>query len=311
MENAKRKKWLLRSMLFVPGHIDRYLEKAPQTGTDALILDLEDAVPAEEKSNARKNLRQKIQSGLFQNIPTFVRINDRESGLLLEDLRAVALPQVDGFVFPKVNYNGDIVFYSELLEQIERDSDMPVGKFAIVALMETSSGVLNALSIAQASNRVIALAFGCEDFIANLQGFHTREGHSIFVPRAHIVMAARAAGCEPIDTVYLDIRDMEGLANEAMFSKELGFSGMLILHPDQIEVAHRYYSPSDEQIADAQEMLRLNEEAHRQGRGVAFLNGKFIGPPLVIGAKQIMELAEQIRLKEQKLAASTMEEQSS
>jgi len=148
--------------------------------------------------------------------------------------------------------------------------------------------VLNAQEICQASERVVAIAFGCEDFVSDLECFHDKEGQSIYVPRALIALAARANNVIPIDTVHIDVHNLEDLEKNLILAKNLGFEGMLVLHPKEIELVHKYFSPTEEEYKDALEMLNLFEESQKENKGVAIKDGKFIGPPMVIAAKKII-----------------------
>ena len=155
-------------------------------------------------------------------------------------------------------------------------------------MIETTGAVLNVQEICKASPRVVAIAFGCEDFVTDLGGEHDPEGKSIFMARAKIAMAAREAGIVPIDTVHIKVHDLEDLERNLILSKKLGFEGMLVLNPKELPLVHKYYSPSEEEIEWAKEMIRLSDEAFRTGKGVAVINGKFIGPPMLKKAKDIM-----------------------
>jgi len=295
----RRSDLVLRSMMFVPGHNERLLMSASRSNADALILDIEDSVqPVSNKEIARKLIKEKINSGLFKKYPVFPRINDRESGHLLKDVYTLTIEGVTGFVYPKAKRGEDIYFFDKLLETIEYEKGLPVGKFKIVPLIETTAAVLNAQEICLASNRVIAIAYGCEDFIADLEGIHDEEGKSLYVPRAMIAMAARATGVIPIDTVHINVHDLKDLEENVKIAKILGFEGMLILHPKELEIAHRYFSPTIEEIGNAKEMLRLAEEAEKMDKGVAIMNGKFIGPPMVSAAKKVVRKAKLIEEKE-------------
>ena len=148
---------------------------------------------------------------------------------------------------------------------------------------------MNAQGICQASERVIAIAYGCEDFIADLEGIHDKEHQSLFTPRAIIAMAARANNVIPIDTVHINVHDLEDLEQNLILAKNLGFEGMLVLHPKELELVHNYFSPSGEDVKEAKEMLRLSDEAGKEGKGVAIMNGKFIGPPMVLTAKKVLK----------------------
>lgn len=295
----KRSSILLRSMMFVPGHNEKLLLSASRSVADALILDIEDSVmPASNKKIAREMIQDKVSQGLFKKLSVFPRINDRESGHCLKDVYSLTIEGVDGFVYPKAMRGEDIYFFDKLLETIEYEKGFPIGTFKIVPLIETAAAVLNAQEICLSSERVIAIAYGCEDFIADLEGIHDPEGKSLFVARAIIAMAARATGVIPIDTVHIAVHDLEELETNVKLAKILGFEGMLILHPKELAIAHRYFSPSEEEVAAAKEMLRLSEEAEKIDKGVAVFNGKFVGPPMVRMAEKILIKRNLIEEKE-------------
>ncbi|MEA2105559.1 MAG: CoA ester lyase [Bacteroidota bacterium] len=282
--------YLLRSLLFVPGHNGKLMDSASRSTADVLLLDIEDSVqPFENKQKARDLIMNYVKQNKFKNHLVFPRVNDRESGELLKDLMQLTLDGVDGFMYPKSEGGQDVYFIDKLLETIEYEKGFPVGKFKLIPLIETTSAVLNALEISNASDRVIGIAFGCEDFITDLKGVHDEDELSIFTPRANIAMAARAAGIIPIDTVHIKVHDLKDLEKSLNVAKKLGFEGMLVLHPKELDLVHQYFSPSNQEVADAKEMLRLDDEAKKMGKGVALLNGKFIGPPFVKAAKKTIK----------------------
>ncbi|WP_367362443.1 CoA ester lyase [Mesotoga sp.] len=295
--------YILRTMMFVPGHNDKLLNSASRSMADALILDIEDSVmPAANKIVARQKIAEYVTAGVFKNFFLFPRVNDRESGYLLKDVYSLTIEGIDGFVYPKSRTGNDIYFFDKLLETIEAEKGFPFGKFKIVPLIETSGAVVNALDICQASERVVAIAFGCEDFIADLEGIHDDEGRSLFTPRAMLALAARAAGVIPVDTVHINVHDLDDFEENVILAKKLGFEGNLILHPKEIEIAHRHYTPSKQEIEDASEMLRLSNEAEKINKGVAVMDGKFIGPPMVIAAKKTLKkvrIIEEIEKRKQ------------
>lgn len=289
----------LRSMMFVPGHNEKLMLSAARSCADALILDVEDSVqPVGQKQVARDLIRSKIEAGFFKNFQVFPRINDRESGHLLKDVTSLAIEGVAGFVYPKAKRGEDIYFIDKLLETIEYEKGFPVGTFKLVPLIETAAAVLNAQEICLASSRVIAIAYGCEDFITDLKGVHDPLGQSIYVPRAMIAMAARATGVIPIDTVHIDVHNLEHLEENVKLARKLGFEGMLVLHPKELEIVHRYYSPTEKELDDAREIIRLSAEAEKMDKGVAVLNGKFVGPPIVLAARKLLERHTVIQLKD-------------
>ena len=294
----QKNNYLLRSMMFVPGHNEKLLLSASKSNADALILDVEDSVlPISNKKIAREKIKEKVSSGLFNKFGIFPRVNDKESGFLMKDLQSLTIEGVDGFVYPKVNNKQDILFFEKHLREIEVKKGFPKGKFKIVPLIETAAAVLNAQEICLASKRVIAIAFGCEDFVSDLEGIHDKEGKSILVPRAFIALAARATGVIPIDTVHIEVHDLEDLEKNTKLARALGFEGMLILHPKEIEIAHKYFSPSEKEIEDAEKMLQLSKEAEKQNKGVDVSDGRFVGPPMVKMAKKILDRAELIEKK--------------
>ena len=283
--------YLMRSLMFVPAHNERLMESATRVNADVLLLDIEDSVqPAENKQIARDNIIKYVSEGRFKGRPVFPRVNDRESGQLLKDIYQLAIDGVTGFMYPKAKKGEDIYFFGKLLETIEYEKGIPVGTFKIIALIETAGAVMNIQEICTAcSNRLVAVAFGCEDFVTDLGGKHDAEGQSIFTPRAMIAMGAKANNIIPIDTVHIKVHDLEDLEKNLIFAKKLGFEGMLILNPKELPLAHQYFSPSPEEIAWANEMLQLSKEAVALGKGVAVKDNKFIGPPMVKMAEKIIQ----------------------
>lgn len=292
--------YLLRSLMFVPGHNEKLLASAAKSDADVLLLDIEDSVqPVTNKQLARDTIKEWITRGAFKKHMVFPRVNDRESGQLLKDLLQLTIQGVDGFMYPKSYTGQDIYFIDKLLDTIEYEKGFPQGKFKIIPLIETASAVLNAQEICKASKRVIAVAYGSEDFINDLEGIHDHEHESLFAPRAIIAMAARAARVIPIDTVHINVHDLEDLEKNLKTAKNLGFEGMLVLNPKEIPLVHEYFSPSTQDILDANDMLKLAEEANINGMGVALMNGKFIGPPMVLAAKKILKKQTLIDKKKQ------------
>lgn len=283
--------------MFVPAHNDKLMMSASRSDADVLLLDIEDSVmPVENKQIARDNIIKYISEGYFSGRNIFPRVNDRESGHLLKDVYQLTVDGVTGFMYPKSKNGEDIYFFGKLLETIEYEKKIPAGTFKIIPLIETAAAVMNIQSICNSCpERVVAVAFGCEDFITDLRGNHDREGSSIFTARAMIAMGARANGVIPIDTVHIDVHDLVDLEKNLILAKRLGFEGMLVLHPKELPLVHKYFSPSDEEIAWATEMITLSQEAVKLGKGVAVKENKFIGPPMVKMANTILFKNELVR----------------
>lgn len=287
--------FLMRSLMFVPAHSEKLMNSAINVDADILLLDIEDSVqPLKNKQKARDKVIDYIGSGKFKNRIIFPRINDRESGELLKDVTQLTIPGISGFMYPKAKSGKDIYFFDKLLETIEYEKGIEIGTFKIIPLIETASAVLKAQEICEASERVIAIAYGSEDFISDMQGVHDNEHLSLFTPRSLIAMAARASQVIPIDTVHVRVKDIEDLEKNLKLSKKIGFEGMLVLNPIEIPLVHRYYSPTVEDVIFSEQILKLDKEARDNGVGVAIMDGKFIGPPFVLKAKNILRKHNQI-----------------
>ena len=286
---------LLRSVMFVPGQDIDLLKKAIMSDADALIPDLEDSVqPNELKQVARQNIAKLARDGSFNGRKIFPRLNDRDSAFLLRDVFDLTIEGITGFVYPKAENSEDVVFIDKLLTCLELEKGNEVGKFKLIPLIETTSAVLNVREICQASERIVAIAFGCEDFLTDLGGDKGEHFETLHVPRAKISMAAKASGIVAIDTVHVPVHDLDDLEKNLRIAKSLGFEGMLVLHPKEIELVHKYFSPTPEEIAHSRLILELAQDAERDGKGVAILDGKFVGPPFIDKAKKILSRHRQI-----------------
>lgn len=289
--------YLMRSLMFVPAHNQKLLDSSIKRDADVLLLDIEDSVPMPEKQQARENIKEFVKRKDLQGKLIFPRVNDRESGELLKDAHQLTIEGVHGFMYPKATKGEDIYFFGKLLETIEYEKGLPIGTFKIIPLIETTGAVMNIQDICTACSRVIAVAFGCEDYVTDLKGKHDAAGQSIFYARNAISNGARACGVIPIDTVHIKVHDLEDLEKNIILAKQLGFEGMLVLNPKELPLVHKYFSPTEEEVAWATEMIELSEEAIREGKGVAVKDNKFIGPPMVKMAKNILRKQELIKRK--------------
>lgn len=289
--------YLMRSLMFVPAHNQKLLDSYVRRDADVLLLDIEDSVPLCDKQQARDNIKAFVKREDLNGKLIFPRVNDRESGELLKDLYQLTIEGVAGFMYPKATKGEDIYFLGKLLETIEYEKHIPIGTFKIIPLIETAGAIVNIKEICTACHRVCAVTFGCEDYVTDLRGKHDPDGNSIFFARNEIVNAARSTGVIPIDTVHIKVHDLEDLEMNLKVAKNLGFEGMLILNPKELPLCHQYFSPSEEEVAWAKEMVELADEAVREGKGVAVKEGKFIGPPMVKMARNIMVKHEQIEAR--------------
>ena len=285
---------ILRSMIFVPGFRRAFLEKARSFDADALILDLEDSVPVVFKDEARKNIAEWVRAEEYSQ-KIFIRLNSIDSGYLIRDLDFVLDSRVFGYMPTMVRDDLDIVYIDKLLTQLEHDKGFVLNHFKLCPLIETGSALLKAYEIAKASPRIVGLAFGAEDYLTDLDGLHKESGASILVARSMIVMAARSLNLAAIDTPFLDISNLEGFRREVELARELGFSGQLILHPNQIEITNQVFTPSEEEVAEARRIIAAIEASGKEGQGVTLFDGRLVGPPMEKRARKVLEKWDRIR----------------
>lgn len=292
-----RKSLVLRSMLFVPTYKESFIVHGLESDADAIIFDLEDSVPDQFKQQARENIKNFIEMGAFKNKLVFVRINPLESHLVFKDLEYILHPDIDGLMLTKIYTADDMIYYDNLFTQLENENNIEHGHFCFIPLIETTSAVMNAYNIAKASRRTIALAFGGEDYLNDLMGLHGEPPITFNYPRAAIALAARAAGMLPIDTPYLILKDAEGFIKEEMISFEMGFAGCLLIHPLQVKLANKCFTPSEEEVERSRQIIEAVKTAKEKGSGVAMLVDKMIGPPMAKRAENVIRLINLIEKK--------------
>lgn len=286
--------FLTRSLLYLPAHKEHLIQNALQSGADMLALDLEDSCqPFENKQLGRDNIVKFLRDGLLEGHKIFPRVNDRESGELLKDVHQLTLMGITGFIYPKCTNGQDIYFIGKLLETIEYEKHFPVGYFKLIPLIETTGAVANINEVCESCpERIIAVGFGAEDYMSDLGGRHNEGGNSIYSARAIIANAAKAHNIVPLDIVHMKVHDLEDLEREMNVARDLGYEGKMLVHPKEIPVCHKCFSPSEEQVKWAEEIVFLADEARKEGRGVAYLNNKFIGPPMLKMAQDVLKKAE-------------------
>lgn len=293
--------YLLRSMLFIPCNNEKFIIKAADCEADAIIFDMEDAVPRSEEQKARDLLRKYLKQEIFEGKQLFIRVNELGTDSLLADMELLQHGNIMGVVPPKINSVVDVNKFEALLLEQEIKNHYPVGKFKMLPLIETAAAVMNVKEIAGCSERIIALLFGGEDYLDSVWGEHLEPPHSLDNPRSMVVMAARMKGILPIDTPYLDLNNEEGFLAEEMKSRALGFAGILLVTPKQIPWAHACFSPTQEEIIHAGEVVNAVNEAKKTGGSIAKINGKMIGPPMRKRAEKVLLLNQLIGERERKL----------
>ncbi len=282
-----------RSMLFLPGNSPNILLNADFLGSDAIILDLEDAVAPTEKDSARILVRNAITS-LGYTREVIVRINPLDSPYWQKDLEEIIKVKPDMIMPTKVDSADYIRTVSAYIGQMEEKYGIEAGSVKMIPLIETALGVERAFEIASADPRVAAIFLGGEDFTADMRCKRTKEGTEIFYARSRMVLAAHAAGVDVYDTPWTDVEDYEGLIEDAKFAKSLGFTGKSSISPRHIPFINEVFSPTEAEVQYALDVFDCIEKAKAEGKGVVSLRGKMIDAPIVARARQVLEAAEAI-----------------
>jgi citrate lyase subunit beta/citryl-CoA lyase len=276
----------LRSFLFAPGNHARRVEKALTLPTDAVILDLEDAVAVSEKPATRNLVVQALSHG--GRCKLYVRVNAYSTEWCYADVVAIARPGLDGIILPKVETADQLRSVDWLLSNLERERGLPEGGIDLMPIIETALGMSNIGSIAGSGSRTKRLAFGAGDYTLDLGMVWSRDETELLPARATVVMASRAAGIEPpLDTVWADLRDAEGFARSAERAAALGFQGKMCIHPDQIAATNSAFSPSEQQLIWAKRVIAAFDEAEAKGLASIQLDGQFIDYPIVQRARHV------------------------
>lgn len=283
-----------RTMLFLPSNNPNLMMNGSALEADSLIFDLEDAVAPDQKDAARDLLKSALKYLDFGRHEIIVRINGLDTPYWKDDLRAIIDEQVDVIMPPKVCDAAYIQKLDAQMTALETEFGIEPGKVKILALLETAMGIENAFPIACASPRMIGLFLGAEDLSADLRCPRTKGGEEIRYARGKIVSSARAAGIEVYDTPFTDVRDLEGLEEDARYAKGLGFSGKACISPAHLGIVNRVFSPTEKEIQYALEVFSAIEEAKRQGKGAISLRGKMIDAPIVTRARLVLEAASEI-----------------
>lgn len=277
--------------MFVPGNNPGMMADAHIYGPDSIMLDLEDSVTLAEKDAARLLVYHALQSVDYGQTEMVVRINPLSTPFGRKDIEAVVRAGVDVIRMPKTETADEVREVEAEIERVEKRLGC-LGRTQIMAAIESALGVVNAYDIATASKRMMGIALGAEDYCANLKTQRSQTGDELRLARETIVVAARAAGIDALDTVYSNLNDMEAFRAEVEFIKTLGFDGKSIINPRQIEVVNEVFAPKEKDIQKARTILAAIREAEARGSGVVAVNGKMVDRPVVIRAQRTIELAK-------------------
>jgi citrate lyase subunit beta/citryl-CoA lyase len=279
------------SILFTPGIRPPMFEKAKSAPADVICLDLEDSVAPGDKLKARTLVAGAIPEMAAAVKTLIVRVNGLDTGLLEEDLAAVVQPGVAGISLPKANSPEVVQRVDHYLTLLERMRNLPAGSVALLPWIETAAAVVRCEAIVAASPRVIAASFGAEDFTSDLGIPRTRDNPQLAAARARVALGCKAAGVIPLDTPDPEYRDLDWLAADTRASRDLGFEGRFCIHPAQLDVVNAGYAPTADEVAQAQRIIEVYEDAERRGLGAVGLDGVMIDAPIVARARRLLARA--------------------
>lgn len=284
----------MRTQLYAPGNNARMLEKVFGAGSDAVVLDLEDAVQAGDKVKAREMVREMVRSRANKPSPiTLVRVNHPATGLTKEDVRAVVQPGLAALRLPKMEDAASVRQIAAWVDDAEVANGVAPGSIALICGIESAAGVLRALDIATAHPRVLTLSFGAADFSSDVGITPGPEGLETLLACSQLVLVCRMAGLRPpVDTVYRFLDDPAGLEQAAQRAKALGFFGKSVIHPKQVPIVNAVFTPTGEEIMHARRIVQVAQQAEARGRGaVQDAGGEFVDIAVVKRAKAILALA--------------------
>lgn len=280
-----------RAILYVPGNEARKIEKAVTLGADSVCLDLEDGVALNRKADARPMVANALRALDFGASEKLARINAVGSGLEEEDLEMVVPARPDAIVIPKVSDAEAIRWVSARVGELERANGIENGAIGLIGMIENARGLLNLAAIAGSDARLRALIFGAEDYAADVGATRTREGLEVLYARSAIVTACAGFGVQAIDLLYLDFRDPEGLRTEAVRGAQLGYTGMQVIHPNQVPIVQEVFTPDDTAIQTARRVVEAAREQLAAGRGAFALDNKMVDMPIIKAAERVLERA--------------------
>lgn len=276
--------------MFIPGNNPSMMQDAYIYHPNSIMLDLEDSVTVAEKDAARLLVYQALKTVDYGTIERVVRINPLSTPYGKKDIEAVVKGGVDVIRMPKTETADEVREVEAEIEKVEKELGCE-GRTLIMAAIESALGIVNAYNIATASKRMMGIALGAEDYSANLKTQRTKEGTELQLARETIVVAARAAGIDALDTVFSNLNDMDAFRAEVELIKRMGFDGKSIINPRQIEIVNEVFAPKEKDIEKARIILAAMKEAAERGSGVVAVNGKMVDRPVVIRAQRTIDLA--------------------
>jgi len=278
---------LLRSLIFVPSNNSRFLEKAKTLPADIVCFDLEDSVPKEEKESARNLIKEALSKRSEYKSEVYVRTNSPASGIIPQDLSKIVQKGIDGIVIPKVNNVSELKKIIKILASLEKKHKLK--PIEIIPSIESAEGVVNTYDIASSSNRVSALVFGVFDLLNDLGIEYTKQPEGAKYARAKIPIDAKAAGKYVIDAIWQDLNDENGLEDDCIIGRNLGYVGKSIIHPNQIRTVHKVFYPTRDEIKWAKKVCQAYLESTKKNKGATMIEGKMIDEVHFKRAKALLD----------------------
>jgi citrate lyase beta subunit len=280
-----------RALLFMPGDDRHKIEKAAGLGVDSVIMDLEDGVALNRKEAARETISTALHEVDFGRTERLIRINSVSTSHYVDDLRHTIEAHPDGYMLPKVESAGQVREVSQWLGDAEAKYGWPENSIGLLAIVETARGILNLREIAESDPRLVALIFGAEDLAGDLGAKRTPDGWEVFYARGAVVLHAKAYNLQAIDTVHIDLQDLDGLVRQMEQALNMGYTGKLAIHPRQVVPIQRVFTPSTEEIEHAKRLIDAHIAHQNAGTGAFQLDGKMVDMPIVRAAETVLARA--------------------
>lgn len=281
-----------RSMLYIPGNNAAMIQQGGVYGADSILFDLEDSIAPTEKDSARILLKHTLPTTNFYGAEIVVRVNHLDTPFGYDDLQEIVPIQPDVLRLPKIESAADVLRVIQAIEALEDHHKLTHDRLTVHVMIETALGVENAFQIATASPRVSAITIGGQDLAADMGIVLEKGSRGLDYASKRIIMAAKAAKIDVMDTVFVDVDDEEGLREATRYAKEIGFTGKAAIHPRQIEIINAVFTPTEQEISKALDIVTAYNRYKAAGVGVFALHGKMVDIPVVTRALSVLELAD-------------------
>ena len=285
---AENRRFARRSLLFMPGDSLRKIEKGAGWDVDTIIMDMEDGVAQNRKTEARRTIAQALTTLDFGARERIVRVNPLSSGLVRDEIAATIGGRPDGYIMPKAEEAADVQWVDRLLSEAEQAHGLESGSMRLFVMIETALGVMNLRELAQATPRLDGLIFGAEDLAGDIGCVRTQAAWEVFYARSAVVTAAAAYRLQAFDMVFPDFNDPAGLDDESCFARQLGFTGKTCIHPNQTPIVNRAFSPAPDELERAQRLVQAFAEQQAAGAGAFTFEGKMVDMPMLRAAEKIL-----------------------